>query len=180
MTTLLRDRSPLSIGSAVVAFESVCPTRLDLLHQQYRRLCRILIDVDEWGQVYLLNLLLRYARTMLPKPTVSQHGESIEEELDADLQLLLASSEPLFQSKNPAVGLPFIPVAISLAHKSLGSARCCARLLLYRSSVIYQQNCEPLTSHYARIARSRTCGPCVFIDYHTCTSGEYSYLILRT
>ncbi|KAI9567299.1 adaptin N terminal region-domain-containing protein [Boletus coccyginus] len=105
ITTLLRDRSPLSIGSAVVAFESVCPTRLDLLHQQYRRLCKILIDVDEWGQIYLLNLLLRYARTMLPKPTVSKHDESVEEEVDADLQLLLVSSEPLFQSKNPAVVL---------------------------------------------------------------------------
>ncbi|KAH0833137.1 adaptin N terminal region-domain-containing protein [Lanmaoa asiatica] len=110
VTTLLRDRSPLSIGSAVIAFECVCPTRLDLLHQQYRRLCKILIDVDEWGQVYLLNLLLRYARTMLPKPTVSQHDESTEEEVDADLHLLLASSEPLFQSKNPAVVLAVVRV----------------------------------------------------------------------
>ncbi|KAF8433374.1 adaptin N terminal region-domain-containing protein [Boletus edulis BED1] len=110
ITTLLRDRSPLSIGSAVVAFESVCPTRLDLLHLQYRRLCKILIDVDEWGQVYLLNLLLRYARTMLPKPTVSQQGESTEEEVDADLQLLLVSSEPLVQSKNPAVVLAVVRV----------------------------------------------------------------------
>lgn len=59
--------------------------------------------MDEWGQVYLLNLLLRYVRTMLPKPTVSQNGESMEEEVDADLQLLLTSSEPLFQSRNPAV-----------------------------------------------------------------------------
>ncbi|KAF8121830.1 adaptin N terminal region-domain-containing protein [Boletus edulis] len=110
ITTLLRDRSPLSIGSAVVAFESVCPTRLDLLHLQYRRLCKILIDVDEWGQVYLLNLLLRYASTMLPKPTVSQQGESTEEEVDADLQLLLVSSEPLVQSKNPAVVLAVVRV----------------------------------------------------------------------
>ncbi|KAG8213201.1 adaptin N terminal region-domain-containing protein [Butyriboletus roseoflavus] len=110
ITTLLRDRSPLSIGSAVIAFESVCPTRLDLLHQQYRRLCKILIDVDEWGQVYLLNLLLRYTRTMLPKPTISPDGEPMEEEVDADLQLLLASSEPLFQSKNPAVVLAVVRV----------------------------------------------------------------------
>lgn len=136
--------------------------------------------MDEWGQVYLLNLLLRYARTMLPKPTVSQDGESMEEEVDADLQLLLVSSEPLFQSKNPAVRLPLVPTAtfISLVHISLGSACCCARLLLYRSPVMYQQNCEPLTSHYARIARSPTRGPCVFIDYHARTSSEYSCLTL--
>lgn len=107
LSSLLRDRSPLSIGSAVIAFESVCPTRLDLLHQQYRRLCRVLADVDEWGQVDLLNLLLRYARTMLSKPVVSGDGEP--EELDSDLQLLLSSTEPLFQSRNPAVGgRPFL------------------------------------------------------------------------
>ncbi|KAJ7931408.1 adaptin N terminal region-domain-containing protein [Mycena leptocephala] len=97
ISSLLRDRSPLSIGSVAVAFEAVCPTRLDMLHQQYRRLCRILVDVDEWGQIDLLNLLLRYARTMLPRP--------VEEELDADVKFLLTSAEPLFQSRNPAVVL---------------------------------------------------------------------------
>ncbi|KAF7424350.1 AP-3 complex subunit beta [Pleurotus ostreatus] len=60
VTALLRDRSSLCIGSVAVAFEAVCPTRLDLLHPQYRRLCRILVDVDEWGQVDLMSLLLRY------------------------------------------------------------------------------------------------------------------------
>ncbi|KAL4066761.1 adaptin N terminal region-domain-containing protein [Scleroderma yunnanense] len=108
LSSLLRDRSPLSIGSAVIAFESICPTRLDLLHQQYRRLCRVLVDVDQWGQVDLLNLLLRYARTMLPKPMVSSDGES--EEVDGDLQLLLTSAEPLFQSRNPAVVLAVVRV----------------------------------------------------------------------
>ncbi|KAK7033043.1 AP complex subunit beta [Favolaschia claudopus] len=97
ISSLLRDRSPLSIGSVAVAFEAVCPTRLDMLHQQYRRLCRILVDVDEWGQIDLLNLLLRYARTMLPRPT--------EDEIDNDVKFLLTSAEPLFQSRNPAVVL---------------------------------------------------------------------------
>jgi AP-3 complex subunit beta len=99
ISTILRDRSPLSIGSVAVAFEAVCPTRLDLLHQQYRRLCRILVDVDEWGQVDLLNLLLRYTRTMLPRP--------VGEDLDIDVGLLLRSAEPLFQSRNPAVRFGF-------------------------------------------------------------------------
>ena len=59
----------------------------------------MLIDVDEWGQADLMSLLLRYARTMLPRPIVS--GE--QEEVDADVKLLLICSEPLFQSYNPAV-----------------------------------------------------------------------------
>lgn len=83
----------------MVAFEAVCPTRLDLIHQQYRRLCKILIDVDEWGQVDVLNLLLRYARTMLPRPIVTADSE----ELDNDVKLLLTSAEPLLQSRNPSV-----------------------------------------------------------------------------
>jgi AP-3 complex subunit beta len=59
------------------------------------------VDVDEWGQVELLELLMRYARNMLPKPTSVGKGEEVE--VDKDLQLLLTSSEPLFQSRNPAV-----------------------------------------------------------------------------
>lgn len=97
ITTLLRDRSPLSIGNVIVAFEAICPTRLDLIHQHYRRLCRILVDVDEWGQVDLLNLLLRYARIMLPRTGGDQ--------VDKDVTLLLTSSEPLLMSRNPATVL---------------------------------------------------------------------------
>jgi len=104
LSTLLRDRSPLSIGSVATAFETVCPTRLDLLHSHYRRLCRVIVDVDEWGQVNLFELLVRYARTMLPRPTVSHNTPGEEkEDVDPDLELLLASAEPLFQSRNPAV-----------------------------------------------------------------------------
>jgi AP-3 complex subunit beta len=104
LSTLLRDRSPLSVGSVAIAFEAVCPTRLDLLHAHYRRLCRVLVDVDEWGQVSLLELLVRYARTMLPRPTISRDSLGKEnEEVDRDVELLLMSAEPLFQSRNPAV-----------------------------------------------------------------------------
>lgn len=104
LSTLLRDRSPLSMGSVAIAFEALCPTRLDLLHVHYRRLCRMLIDVDEWGQVNLLELLVRYSRTMLPRPATSHDSLGEEtEEIDQDLELLLASAEPLFQSCNPAV-----------------------------------------------------------------------------
>jgi len=54
------------------------------------------VDTDEWGQVTLIDLLIRYARTMLPRPIEG-------EELDRDVKLLLTSSEPLFQSRNAAV-----------------------------------------------------------------------------
>lgn len=113
ITTLLRDRSPLSLGSVAVAFEAVCPTRLDLLHPHYRRLCKILVDLDEWGQVELMDLLLRYARTMLPRPGIGgsagavagEEEEGKEDDVDKDVKLLLDSVELVFQSRNPAVSV---------------------------------------------------------------------------
>ena len=113
---LLRDRSPLSIGAAAIAFQAICPTRLDLLHPQYRRLCRVLVDMDEWGQVELMELLMRYARTMLAKRwscNCKARWCSETEEVDNDLQLLLTNSEPLFQSRNPAVN-PFFHYPTSM------------------------------------------------------------------
>ena len=102
ISTLLKDQSPLSLGSVAIAFEAVCPTRLDLLHQHYRRLCRTVVDMDEWGQVDLMNLLVRYARVMLPRPLVPADAGG-PPEVDSDLRLLISSVEPLFQSNNPAV-----------------------------------------------------------------------------
>jgi AP-3 complex subunit beta len=46
----------------------VCPERIDLIHKNYRKLCNLLIDVDEWGQVVIINMLTRYARTQFVDP----------------------------------------------------------------------------------------------------------------
>ncbi len=63
--------------------------------------------MDEWGQVDLINLLVRYARVMLPRPIPSstEASSSSAFEVDRDLKLLITSSEPLFQSNNPAVSV---------------------------------------------------------------------------
>ncbi len=57
-----------------MAFEAVCPERIDLIHKNYRKLCNLLVDVDEWGQATILNMLTRYARTQFidPNKEVSQ------------------------------------------------------------------------------------------------------------
>ncbi|KAF8329066.1 adaptin N terminal region-domain-containing protein, partial [Cantharellus anzutake] len=86
LSSLLHDRSPLAIGAVAVAFNALCSTRLDLLHPHYRRLCRMLGDLDEWGQIQVVALLTRYGRRMFSAPT--------EGDLDADLGLLLNSVHP--------------------------------------------------------------------------------------
>ncbi|CAF1339302.1 unnamed protein product, partial [Didymodactylos carnosus] len=65
---LLADKTILVNGSAVQAFEHVCPERIDLIHKNYRRLCNLLVDIDEWGQVVVLNMLTRYARSQFIDP----------------------------------------------------------------------------------------------------------------
>ena len=60
--------SQLVAGSAIQAFEEVCPERIDLIHRNYRKLCSLLVDVEEWGQVVIINMLARYSRTQFLNP----------------------------------------------------------------------------------------------------------------
>ncbi|KAH0619941.1 hypothetical protein JD844_014386 [Phrynosoma platyrhinos] len=87
----ISDHIPLVAGSVVMAFEEVCPERIDLIHKNYRKLCNLLIDVEEWGQVVIINMLTRYARTQFLSPNQnvsekmgkrgsSRTGESLLEE----------------------------------------------------------------------------------------------------
>ncbi|KAJ3510883.1 hypothetical protein NLJ89_g4416 [Agrocybe chaxingu] len=178
ITTLLQDRSPLSLGAVAVAFEAICPTRLDLLHVHYRRLCKILVDIDEWGQVEMINLLLRYARTMLPQPVVrggsavAEGGEATsneqdEDEVDKDLKLLLDSVKPIFQSRNPAVVLAATKVIFYGAPPSywhlfvhplmrlLSISKEVERVVLVDLLIIAKQAPQLFSPYYARfLARS--------------------------
>lgn len=63
---LLNDHSPGVVGAAASAFTSVCPDNFSLIGRNYRRLCEILPDVEEWGQIILIGILLRYV--------IARHG----------------------------------------------------------------------------------------------------------
>ncbi|XVF75327.1 hypothetical protein PTKIN_Ptkin13bG0179100 [Pterospermum kingtungense] len=63
---LLNDHSPAVVGAAAAAFASVCPYNLSLIGRSYRKLCEILPDVEEWGQIVLIGILLRYV--------IARHG----------------------------------------------------------------------------------------------------------
>uniref|UniRef100_A0A9J8BIG4 AP-3 complex subunit beta n=1 Tax=Cyprinus carpio carpio TaxID=630221 RepID=A0A9J8BIG4_CYPCA len=119
---LLKDKSTLVAGSVVMAFEEVCPDRIDLIHKNYRKLCNLLVDVEEWGQVVIIHMLTRYARTQFVSPwredaMFDENNEKAfydsEEErkveqtkpyiMDPDHRLLLRNTKPLLQSRNTAV-----------------------------------------------------------------------------
>ena len=76
---LIGDSSTLVFGSALAVFHEICPERLDLLHPHFRKLCERLVDLDRWGQISTINVLLRYGRTQFLNPrTDSVTGELVE------------------------------------------------------------------------------------------------------
>uniref|UniRef100_A0A4W4GMN1 AP-3 complex subunit beta n=1 Tax=Electrophorus electricus TaxID=8005 RepID=A0A4W4GMN1_ELEEL len=144
---LLADKTTLVAGSVVMAFEEVCPERIELIHKNYRKLCNLLIDVEEWGQVVIINMLTRYARTQFLNPNIneslleeggekefyaSDDDEDDEEKkaeaaalakrkpyvMDPDHRLLLRNTKPLLQSRNAAVVMAVAQLYFHLAPKA--------------------------------------------------------------
>ncbi|KAF2196398.1 ARM repeat-containing protein [Delitschia confertaspora ATCC 74209] len=69
LSALLGDKQYFVAGAAVSAFLDVCPSRIDLIHPHYRSLVRKLVDMDEWGQLATLRLMMVYARKCFPRRT---------------------------------------------------------------------------------------------------------------
>jgi len=65
---LLRDSSTMVLGSAVAAFNEICPSCYEILHRSYRKLCHLLADMDEWTQVSVLEVMTRYVRNQFTDP----------------------------------------------------------------------------------------------------------------
>lgn len=81
------------------------------------------MDIEEWGQVIIIGMLTRYARTQFTDPNINgdvhsekdkpfyEDSEEDEEKekkddslvLDPDHRLLLRNTKPLLQSRNSSV-----------------------------------------------------------------------------
>jgi AP-3 complex subunit beta len=55
---LLTDSSTMVLGSAIAAFNEVCPCSYNILHSCFRKLCHLIADMDEWTQMSMKRLLL--------------------------------------------------------------------------------------------------------------------------
>ncbi|KAH6936775.1 hypothetical protein HPB50_021518 [Hyalomma asiaticum] len=130
---LLADKTTLVVGSAVMAFDEVCPERIDLVHRNYRKLCNLLVDVEEWGQVEIILMLTRYARTQFVDPNASSSAAAADDDaarsvvdddddrgpaIDPDLRLLLRNCKPLLQSRNSAVVMAVAQLYYHLAPRA--------------------------------------------------------------
>eukprot|EP01041_Mallomonas_annulata_P006874 gene6874-13937_t len=65
---LLKDASTMVLGSAIAAFNEICPTSYEVLHRVYRKICHLLADMDEWTQVPVLEVMTRYVRNQFTDP----------------------------------------------------------------------------------------------------------------
>lgn len=121
---LLDDETVLVIGSAMIAFQEVCPEKFDLIHQVYRKLCAVLNDVDEWGQVTIIGILTRYVRSQFTNPNFKNQDTKDESfnitgsYLDPEHKLLLRCTKPLLQSRNAAVVMAVSQLYYHTAPKS--------------------------------------------------------------
>ncbi|KAG0496989.1 hypothetical protein HPP92_001680, partial [Vanilla planifolia] len=66
VSIFLSDHSHGVLGAAAVAFKSICSNNLLLIGKFFTRLCEALPDVDDWGQIALIDVLLRYV--------IARHG----------------------------------------------------------------------------------------------------------
>lgn len=123
LKTLLKDRDVNVLSSAILSFRIICPENFDLIHGHFRRFCSIITELDEWAQIYLVELLTNYSRVFLPKPRIFNKATNESEfinlpdnyneipypvydvEFDSDLKLFLDSIKYLTYSRNEAVVL---------------------------------------------------------------------------
>lgn len=112
LKSLLSDSHPSVLSSSVETFSKICPERVELLHPVYRKLCQTLPQMDEFGQVSVLQVLERYARKCFMSPHIpsstGNNSENFYETLETsvttnkDLALLLGAVKPILQSRSSA------------------------------------------------------------------------------
>jgi AP-3 complex subunit beta len=113
LQALLSDRIPSVLASALSAWLHVCPERTELLHWPYRQICRLLVEMDEWGQLVAMRVLSIYVRRCFNKPEepVQQQTSQFYDDtssgsdtaLDPDLLLLYKCTLQLSHSRSSAV-----------------------------------------------------------------------------
>ncbi|KAH6583714.1 hypothetical protein BASA60_001312 [Batrachochytrium salamandrivorans] len=120
LSLLLNDKSTVVLGTAVLSLNRICPDRYDLIHKHYHKLCRLLVDCDEWGQIEIISMLMRYTRVHFLPPTDTSLVSSTASSLahppnattlsycDSDHAEFITSLRPLLHSRNISVVLTVI------------------------------------------------------------------------
>ncbi|MEL7341431.1 MAG: hypothetical protein AAGM67_13200, partial [Bacteroidota bacterium] len=121
---LLADANTMVLGSAVAAFNEVCPKDMAVLHGSFRKLCSFLADCDEWAQIMILKTLANYLRNQFVDPNPGEkearlerarraNDEVIEEllgqganSLDSSTESASASAQQVGSISDSSISLP--------------------------------------------------------------------------
>jgi AP-3 complex subunit beta len=118
------EKSHIVMGSVLYSMDQICPERYNLIHKHFKRVCKLLVESDEWSQIQIIQVLARYCRIHFTDPShcssasltradESQNGiakepsppplETISHfpQLDPDYQLFIDSCKALLASRNP-------------------------------------------------------------------------------
>ncbi|RPB18566.1 hypothetical protein L211DRAFT_831463 [Terfezia boudieri ATCC MYA-4762] len=160
--TLLGDKSCFVVGAAVMAFLEVCPEKLDLVHKHYKGLCKMLVEMDEWGQLAVVNLLTIYARKCFPQ--VKHHGKEGMYVMDPDLELFLEKCKLLLHSRNSAV-----ITSIAKAFHHLSPPNSTTYLVHITGPLVSLLRCPPDIAHMSliNIVSISLSHPSLFASYAT-------------
>ena len=71
-----QETSPMVLTAVLVAFAEVCPYKLEWLHGSFRKICHLLTDFEEWGQVVIIDTMARYLRTFFREPVGWKEGSA--------------------------------------------------------------------------------------------------------
>ncbi|CAN3373026.1 hypothetical protein DIURU_005349 [Diutina rugosa] len=135
LARLLADSSTQVVAAAVRTFHHIHHDIDDdgwrYIHGNFRRICRLLPQFDEWTQVVAIELGTAYCRRFLPQPTLTlATGEVINlpqyyhtfsdytVDFDHDLQLFLSALKPLAHTNSDAVLLAATRSLLNLAPPS--------------------------------------------------------------
>eukprot|EP00523_Entomoneis_sp_CCMP467_P006485 CAMPEP_0168723514 /NCGR_PEP_ID=MMETSP0724-20121128/3156_1 /TAXON_ID=265536 /ORGANISM="Amphiprora sp., Strain CCMP467" /LENGTH=1368 /DNA_ID=CAMNT_0008770227 /DNA_START=87 /DNA_END=4190 /DNA_ORIENTATION=- len=105
---LYYDQATMVLTSALIAWQEMCPHKLDMLHGCFRKFCHLLTDMDEWGQVVVIDAFSRYCRMYFAEPAGFRDGSA--ERIDRERRVRrtiygLESEQPFAQSsKTTAAG----------------------------------------------------------------------------
>lgn len=120
MTNLLNtDTSTMVLSSALIAFCELCPERLELIHQSFRKICHLLTDMDEWGQVAILEVLSRYCRKFFAEPKGWKNGTA--EQIDRARRVRRSLYGIVQEAQIPASSAMLAPTPLTAGLQPLNS-----------------------------------------------------------
>jgi AP-3 complex subunit beta len=90
-----RDKATMVLTSALIAFQELCPERLELLHGSFRKTCHLLTDMDEWGQVVTIEILARYCRRFFKEPLGWRNGSAEQIDRERRVRRTVATTRPV-------------------------------------------------------------------------------------